>query len=582
MHPTETLLSESGFVIGEWTVSPAEGLLSQDGKTVHLEPKVMEVLVYLASRPMEVVSRAELEHNVWPRALVSDDAVTATVIKLRKALEDSARQPRIIVTIPKRGYQLIAPVRRFDAKQTGEPPSASGNNTDDESAHITGQRRAARRKRARLIGIGVTAIVAVVAAFLVYDPVPTAPHDEEAKGLSNKVKAASVVILPLKNLSGDPRHEYFSDGITDDITTALSQVASLRVIAARSAERYKNTNTSLPQIARDLDVNYVVEGSVQKAGNKLRIIAQLTDVGKNRLIWAERFDRDVKDVFLIQDEITRRVADNMLLALDAGENKYVPYRPTDSFAAYDTFLQAQQYSRNRSREDFELALQTYRRVLAIDPKFGRAYGAMAVMVTLGYRLEWTNSPLQESRERDMQLARKAAELDQSSPQVYWALGYVHLFRREFAEAEAAARQSITLSRSYADGFGLLAFINNWRGNAKEAERHIRQAISLNPYHTFEYPWNLGLSYYTQGRYEEATAALQNALEINETAYFPRLFLAASYARLGRVEDAKWEIEQINTQRPGTTRSFLAHTLPFEHEAQRRGLLADLAKAGMPE
>jgi len=563
MNQTVQLLNQNGFCVGDWSVSPAEGLLSRDGKTVHLEPKVMEVLVYLASRPMEVVSRAELEHNVWPSALISDDAVTATVIKLRKALADNAKQPHIIATIPKRGYQLVAPVHHLDGKQIEAPAPAA-------------------RNRARPIGIGMAAIVAAVATLLAYNFYRAAPQDVDTKALPRNVKAASVVILPLKNLSGDPRHEYFSDGITDDITTALSQVASLRVIAARSAERYKNTNTSLPQIAHDLDVNYVVEGSVQKAGEKLRIIAQLTDVEKNRLIWAERFDRNVKDVFAIQDEITRRVADNMLLALDAGENKYVPYRPTDSFAAYDTFLQAQQYSRNRSREDFELALQTYRRVLAIDPKFGRAYGAMAVMVTLGYRLEWTNLPLQEARERAMQLARKAAELDQSSPQVYWALGYVHLFRREFAEAEAAARRSITLSRSYADGFGLLAFINNWRGNAKEAERHVRQAISLNPYHTFEYPWNLGLSYYTQGRYEEATVALQSALEINETAYFPRLFLAASYARLGRVEDAKWEIEQINTQRPGTTRSFLAHTLPFEHDAQRRGLLADLAKAGMPE
>jgi len=362
----------------------------------------------------------------------------------------------------------------------------------------------------------------------------------------------------------------------------LSQVASLRVIASRSAERYKNTSTNLQQIARELDVNYVVEGSVQKADNKLRIIAQLTDVEKNRIIWSERFDRNLKDVFLIQDEIARRVSDNMLLALDSGENKYVPYRPTDSFAAYDLFLLAQQHSRNRSRDNLELAIQTYQRALEIDPKFGRAYGAIAVLVTLSYRMDWMESSMHEAKEQALQLARKAAELDRTSPQVYWALGYVHLFRHEFAEAEAAARQSIALSQSYADGFALLGFISNWRGKAKDAERQIHQAMYLNPYHTYEYPWNLGFSYFTQGRYKEAASALENALEMNDTAYFPRLFLAASYVRLGRIEDAKWEVERIKIQQPRTTTTYLSNTLPFEHKSQRGAVIGALVKAGMPE
>jgi len=229
-----------------------------------------------------------------------------------------------------------------------------------------------------------------------------------------------------------------------------------------------------------------------------------------------------------------------------------------------------------------LALDAYRRALEIDPQFGRAYGAMAVTLTLSYRMQWTELALQEARERSLQLARKAAELDKTTPQIYWSLGFVRLFRREFNEAETAAQQSITLSPNYADGYALMAYIYNWRGKAKEAERYILKAIALNPYHTYDYPWNLGFSYYTQGRYEEAATLLNTALEKNETAYFPRLYLAASYVRLGRLEDAKWEISEINTQRPGTTTAFLANTLPLEHEKHMRASLADLARAGMHE
>ena len=158
---------------------------------------------------------------------------------------------------------------------------------------------------------------------------------------------------------------------------------------------------------------------------------------------------------------------------------------------------------------------------------------------------------------------------------------MHLFRKEYQQAEAAAMQSTTLSPNYADGYGLLAFIANWRGKAKEAERYIKKAITLNPYHTFDYPWNLGLAYYGQGRYEDSIKALQDALDRNETVLNPRLFLAACYVRLGRLEDAEWEIEQLGILRPGNTISHLSNTLPYENEHQLQAVLDDLKTAGLP-
>ncbi len=207
---------------------------------------------------------------------------------------------------------------------------------------------------------------------------------------------------------------------------------------------------------------------------------------------------------------------------------------------------------------------------------------MAVLYTNAYRHQWTDITIGEARERALTLAKKAVALDHASPQVYWSLGFVHLFRKEFAEAEAAARQAVTLSPNYADGLGLLAFISNWRGKAEQAITYIKRATDLNPYHTFDYPWNLGLAYYTQGRYEESVARIEDALERNETAEFPRMFLAANYIRLGRQDDAEWEIEQVVTQRPNTTLSHLANTIPYENREKLQAFLDDVAKTGLPD
>jgi TolB-like protein/Tfp pilus assembly protein PilF len=391
-----------------------------------------------------------------------------------------------------------------------------------------------------------------------------------------------VVVLPFKNLSDDPQQEYFSDGITDDIITDLSQVGSLRVIARQSAYYYKHKTGSLDDVARDFNVQYIIEGSVQKAGKRIRINAQLTDVESGHHLWAERFDRELNDVFAIQDEIARHVIDAMFVTLSEQENKRVLYRTTNNFEAYDAFLRGLQQSKNRTKEGHELTKEAFQRALELDPHYARVYGAMAVTLIRGYRFQWSDLSMQEAQERALRLAKKAVALDQSTPQIYWSLGFVHLFRKEYEQAETATMQSIKLSPNYADGYGLLAFINNWRGNAEQAERYIKKAMALNPYYPFDYPWNLGLAYYHMGKYKQAATALKNALERNESVLLPRLFLAASYVRLGRVDDAQWEIEQVAILRPDTTITHLANTLPYESKERMNAFLEDLRDAGLPE
>ena len=205
---------------------------------------------------------------------------------------------------------------------------------------------------------------------------------------------------------------------------------------------------------------------------------------------------------------------------------------------------------------------------------------MAVTLTRGYRYQWTDLSMVEARERALELANKAVELSHTTPQIYWALAYVRLHRREYNEAEKAAKQSITLSPNYADGYAILANIANWRGKWSEAVNYIKKAIELNPHYTFQYPSTLGLSYYSLGRYQEAAAALKESLNRNESALNPRLFLAANYIQLNQIEDAAWEVEQINANRPDIGLSNLDTVLPFEDKKYLIALKKELQRAGL--
>ena len=578
------ITSQEPFRVGEWYVDPDSGRLLREGVEVKLEPKVMQVLVYLAQHSGKVVSREALEAVVWAGMVVGYDALSGSIIKLRKALGDDSRHPQYIETVSKKGYRLIAGV-----SQAGED-EADSHGGNAVSAQSSGNPKSVTNKITLTLIVTGVALIAVLLLWHFLSQAPetksqtTATANTTDKSLTTGIitKVPSIVVLPFKNLSDDPQQEYFSDGITDDIITDLSQVSSLRVIARQSAYHFKNMNINLDDVARDLDVNYIVEGSVQKAGERIRINVQLTSVDKGSHIWADRFDSEATNLFDIQDMITQRVIEAMYVTLSNQENKRIVTRTTNNFEAYDTFLLGQQHSRNRTQEGYDLTLDAYRRAIQLDPQYARAYGALAVTLTRGYRQQLTKLSFEEARERALKLAKKAIELDQSSPPVYWSLGYVHLFRKEYEEAEAAAKQATNLSPNYADGYGLLAFISNWRGKAEDAVSYIKKAIALNPYHTFDYPWNLGFAYYTLGRYDEASYALKQALEKNPSVLYPRLFLAASYVRLGQQDDAEWEIEQVKMQQPGPTLSLLANTLPFENQSHMVAFLGDLRQSGLAE
>ena len=563
-----TIQDPTQLQVGDWQISPDEGAISRGTDRRHLEPLAMQVLVYLASKPGQVVSRAELEEQVWHGTLVGYDAVTSTVIKLRKALDDDARAPAYIATVPKRGYQLIARVARVEPDQRVDAtPSPASKPVRD---------RADRTKVALLVA--VLAAVALLVWLIIARLVPPSEHAATAPVVSDP---PSIVVLPFENLSDDPAQERFADGMTEDLITDLSGIAGVRVIASNTSFSYKGQRVAPQQVRADLRVDYILDGSVRRRGDELRVNAHLVDAATAFQVWARRYDRPTQETFHVQDELTRHIVETLAVQISPQEQQRLARQPTNNLAAYDHFQEGQRLSKINTPETNLEAQAAYRRAIETDPSYGRAYGALAYTMAYNYRRGWSDAPVQ-TIDRALELARKGVQLDSSIPQTFWSLSYVHLMRKSFEQAEKTVQKALEIAPNYADGYGLLALIKNGLGDAPAAIANIRKGMQLNPYYTWDYPYNLGRAYYILGDYPKAIEYLEAAKARNPNVMPIRLTLAAAYVGADRLGDAEWEVEEMQSISPGETLSQIAKTHPASDQHQLRRLLDDLRAAGLPE
>ncbi|MFA9419018.1 MAG: adenylate/guanylate cyclase domain-containing protein [Gammaproteobacteria bacterium] len=391
----------------------------------------------------------------------------------------------------------------------------------------------------------------------------------------------SIAVLPFANNSNDPDQEYLSDGISGDIITDLSKIKGLTVIARNSSFNFRDKTTTVQEIGKNLGVNYILGGSVQKSGNRLRVTAQLVDAKTGHQLWAERFDHGLTDIFLLQDEITREIISALSIRLSVDEQKHLGGNVPTSFEAYDLFLRGQQVSVDFSEEAIAQAVELYRQAIRLDPNYAHAHGALALARIRQFFMGFTDTPVR-MRDRALELARKAADMDPGSHQIQWSLGYIHMYRKEFDEALQAAESAVSLSPNYADGYALLALVKNNLGQADEVIPLIEKAMVLNPHYTWDYIYQLGRAYYALGEYEKAVPYLRQALERNESAGYPRLFLAASYVNLGQVDEAEWEITQAQMAHPEYTYAHLHKTAPIGNKKLLDRFFSDLRTAGLTE
>jgi TolB-like protein/DNA-binding winged helix-turn-helix (wHTH) protein len=580
-QPAQSADPSRPFRIGDWLVEPATGSLSRDGRSVKLEPKVMDLLVCLARRPGRVLSREELEQAVWAGTVVSYDAITSAVIKLRKAFGDDSRHPWLIETVPKRGYRLIAavteavaassaPVAEVDAIKSPVPMAEAAA----EPVATTPQ--SAGRSRRRLV---MAALAAVVLASLVVArfAVDRAPPDT----VSDTVPApsASIAVLPFANLSGDSSFEYFSDGITEDIITDLSKVSSLLVIARNSAFAYKDQPLSLRSVAEALRVRYVVEGSVRRSGDDIRINARLIDAETGSHLWVERYDRHIQDIFAVQDDVTRNIVTALALTLTDEEKKHVARRYTHSVEAYDLFLRGQALYARSIEEDNARARGLYLQAIEIDPAFARAHAAVALTHTEDFRHGWGADPARSIRQA-VARARQAVVLDDSIPQTLWALGYVYVSNRQIAEGAAAAERATALDPNNADAHMTLAYARVYQNRPQDAIALVRKAMRLNPRYPSQYPSILGRAYYHLGQYEQAAETLRHAVDLNPNRVPARLYLVLSYVALGKLEEARWEVAEILVNDPGFSVATVDQILPVPDPRELARMTGDLRRAGL--
>lgn len=558
---------QTPFRVADWRVDPASNRIIHGDKVIRLEPRVMDMLVYLADRPGQVVTRDELEANIWKGRTVSYDALTSAVQKLRKAFDDDARQPRIIETLSKKGYRLVAPV--------GLPDDAPN------TRHLHENPALAPRNRKPWLSAGTVIALMVLLVTIAALMRPGAWNSSEYMA-DKEVTPNSIAVLPFDNLSGDPAQEYFADGMTDDLITRLARSPGLLVIARDSSFFYKNQIIDPGDLASKLGVRYILHGSIRRANEQLWVNAQLIDATTSSHLWAERYDARLGSVFDLQDDIIDKILSALSIQKDMENLQDSRQHETSSTEAYDYFL----HGRNRfflyaSKEDNRKARVLYQKAIELDPGYALAYAMLAWTHAFDAMNGWSELR-DESLAHAHELAARAVEIDRALPVAYFVMGLVYRERGEYMKALVEAEKAIAIDPSYANAHVLLATLLYYAGRPREGLEKIKRAMTLNPHHPYNYPFHLGQAYFVLERYQEAIEALEQGLETNPSSERMRVWLAAAYARAGREEDANWEAEQVLALNSDFSLQRIQQAFPFKDPADMERFLDGLRIAGFTQ
>ncbi len=536
--------------LGDCVVRAATGEILRDGEIFHLEPKSMEVLAYLIAHEGEVVSRDDLHTQVWPGVYVGGDSLTGAIIKIRRALADDARNPEYVETIPKRGYRLIAQVRTSRPEVIGKPPPSLP-----------------RRRHWPLALAGMLVAVMVASAVALW-----------RSGLSESDTAAAraqpgdrifVAVAPFANASRDPAQDYLARGISDSILSDLAQTPDL---AVRHFEPGK-AKSAAPAL------DYLLEGSVLRSGDTIRIVSRLVDVESGQVINALRFDRPFADLLIIEDEIRNNLLGKLRLGISTAEHSRKAHGYTENVGAYDLFLKAQRKLLIRTHATNLAARSLYREAIARDPNFARSYGGLALTYAAEYRNGWA-----EDRPAALAAALKyagtALEIASELPEQHWVVGYVKTQQRKYDDARASLQKAIDIDPGFADAYALSGGIETYRGNPAATVPLLREALRLNPEAGYLYFLLLGRAYYFLGDFEQAEINLDEANTRNPQNVEVHLYRAATLVRLGRMDEAAWETEEVSSIEPEFRLDSWGASYPMARGKQFDLFLSDLRKAGV--
>jgi TolB-like protein/DNA-binding winged helix-turn-helix (wHTH) protein/predicted Zn-dependent protease len=562
---------------GPYQLDLAQEQLRRDTQPVRLTPKAFHVLSYIVERRGQLVTKEELFRVLWADTVVGDAALTMCIQEIRKALQDDAKSPQYLETVHRRGFRFLptvtappVPSAEFrvlsqEEASSQEEGSQKANGADSLASSVQSlasenqavtlssdqtldtspsQTLDARRRTLddfapaqrswpvqSLVIMGLVLLIGII-LLVQYLSRPTLSTQFSELGTQPAPQALalpdkpSIIILPFTNLSGDPDQDYFSDGLTEILTGDLSQISSLFVIARNSAFTYKGKAVQVQEIGREMGVRYVLESSVQRAGDLVRIAVQLIDATTGYHLWSERYDRPFTDIFAVQDEIVRQIVENLRVEVYEAELARVRRIPTNNLNAYDSLLRGLGYASRLAKETNPQARQMFEQAMALDPAYAEAYTGLGWTYYWEWIYQWNPDP--RNLERAEELARQALALNDTLPLAHGLLSRVYWQKQQPELALASAEQGVALAPNYAEAYILRARALMSVDRPAEALRDVEHAMRLNPRYPFWYPDDLAQAYYLLGRYEEAIAAHQQVLLRNPQYQFAYVFLALNY------------------------------------------------------
>ena len=408
---------------------------------------------------------------------------------------------------------------------------------------------------------------------------PALPEGVSRAGTLPVPNKPSIAVLPFANMSSDVEQEYFSDGITEDLITDLSKVSGLFVIARNSSFAYKNRSVKVQDIAQDLGVRFVLEGSIRKAGNRVRITAQLIDAANGGHLWAERFDRDLTDIFSMQDEVVEKIVAALAVTLTQNEEQRLHRRGTSNVQAYELWLRARESFSRTTREAVEEAKALHRKAIEVDPHFAAPHAGLALAVISQYASGWVADPVQALDEAE-RWARRALELDPQEPVSHMALGNVLLWRREHDAAIAEFHRMTAIDPNFAQGHMATGFGQVYAGQPAGALEAFAVAMRLDPLYPAIMLHFVAQAHFALGNYEAAVTLLKERIARNPATDSSRMLLAACYGHLGRIDEARDAWAEMLKVNPDFSLKQRQRVLPYKDPGDFQRIADGLAKAGL--
>ncbi|MEA2804810.1 MAG: adenylate cyclase [Rhodospirillaceae bacterium] len=547
------VLAEKILRFGAFTLDPNRASLAGPTGALPLRPKAFDVLLYLVRNRERVVSKDELMGAVWPNIFVTENSLVQCISDIRAALGEDG--PAILKTVARRGYMFAAPL--VEDEPAGEVPPAE-----------TPPRKPARA----LLAAGILVLALAIAAGGWWWTSQTALTDPA--GVAQR--RLSIAVLPLTTLdsSGD---EYFADGLTEDIISALARFSDLTVLAPKTVAAYKGPTPGREEIARDLKVRFIVEGSVRRSAGRLRISLRLADAVAGTVVWAEQYDTDAGQVFAVQDDITRNIAGALAVRVTNVEQARLAAKPATSLEAYDLVLRGRDLLSRLTRTATSNARTLFERAVELDPTYAPAYVGLGRVDLIAVLLGWTPDPTGTLRRAEAH-ARKAVGIDEFNPAAQVLLGKIHARLGEYDRAVETLRHALTLNPSDPETYAGLGDALLWSGETDEARRMLEIAARLDPKLSSHELFNLGAAYFLLGQNARAAQVFERTVARRDGNQFIHAMLAAIYADAGRQEEAAREVAEVRRQNPLFDLDTFA-TL-FRNPAHRDKIVAALQQAGL--